>query len=70
MKIEKIQQTFLTPKTTGYAATAGIIATIYSGLSKNPRLRKAHKPLGWITAGLTTAHIALVEYLHYKYKIK
>ena len=63
MQVKKI----ITPKVTGYASAAGIGLTIVSGLSKNKSVRKAHKPLGWISAGLTLVHIGLIEYYHFKY---
>lgn len=66
MKINSI----ITPKTTGYAATAGLGLSIYSAVSKNKGIRKSHKPIAYITAGLTAIHIGLVEYYHHKYKHK
>lgn len=69
MKVTPIQQNkYITPKTTGYAATTGIAWSIYSGISKNKSIRKTHKPVAYISAVLTAAHIALIEYNHYKYK--
>lgn len=69
MKVSPIQQNkYITPKTTGYAATTGIVWSIYSGISKNKSVRKTHKPVAYISAVLTAAHIALIEYNHYKYK--
>ena len=68
MKVEKIQSTYITPKTTGYSATAVLGLAVWSGISKSKSFRKMHKPLAWITAGLTALHIGLIEYYHYKYK--
>ena len=58
----------LTPKTTGYTATAGLAWSIYSGVSKNKSIRKTHKPAAYISAALTALHIGLIEYNHYKWK--
>ena len=69
MKIEKIQQ-YITPKSTGYSATAGLCLTVTSGMSKNKTIRKTHKPFAWITAGLTALHIGLIEYYNYKFRGK
>ena len=66
MKINSI----ITPKTTGYTATAGLGLSIYSAVSKNKAIRKSHKPIAYITAALTAIHIGLVEYYHHKYKHK
>ena len=69
MNINPLSQTsILTPKTTGYSATAGMMLTVLSGISKNKTLKKAHKPFSYVTAGLTALHIGLIEYSHYKYK--
>ena len=69
MKVSPIQQNkYITPKTTGYAATTGIAWSIYSGISKNKSVRKTHKPVAYLSAVLTAIHIALIEYNHYKYK--
>lgn len=59
---------YITPKTTGYAATAGLALSVWSGVSKNKSFRKKHKPIAYITALLTAVHIGLIEYYHYKYK--
>lgn len=70
MKVNPVKKhhSIITPRTTGYAATVGLGAAILSGVSKNKSLRKAHKPLAYITALLTAAHIGLIEYLRHKYK--
>ncbi len=69
MKIEPVRMnTFLKPKTTGYAATVGLGLTVWSGISKNKKFRKAHKPLAYITTIFTALHIGLIEYYHHKYK--
>lgn len=64
MKINSI----ITPKTTGYVATASLGLATVSGISKNKTFRKTHKPLAYITAVLTALHIGLIEYYHYKFK--
>ncbi len=69
MKIDKIQS-YITPKTTGYASAIGLGLSAMSGIYKNKTLKKAHKPLALVTAGLTILHIGLIEYYHYKYKHK
>lgn len=68
MKVGNVQSTIITPKTTGYASAVSLGLAVYSGVSKNKTIRKTHKPLAWITAGLTILHIGLTEYYHYKYK--
>lgn len=66
MQVEKVQS-IITPKTTGYAAATGIALTIASNFSKNTTIKKTHKPLGWISAGLTLVHIGLIEYYNHKF---
>ena len=69
MEIQSIvMNKIVTPKTTGYAATAGLGLSVWSGISKNRNYRKQHKPLAYITAVLTAIHIGLIEYYHHKYK--
>lgn len=69
MKVNSINKnSIITPKTTGYAATVGLGATVLSGVSRNKAFRKTHKPLSYITALITLIHIGLIEYKHYKYK--
>ena len=69
MKITPLKSNqYITPKTTGYAATAGLVLSAWSGASKNKSFRKKHKPIAYITALLTSVHIGLIEYYHYKYK--
>ena len=70
MKTEKIQSSILTPKTTGYAALAGMGMTVVSGISKTKTLRKTHKPFAYLTGILSLLHVGLIEYYHYKYKKK
>ena len=69
MKISSLKS-YITPKTTGYTAAGGIVLTALSGFSKNKSLKKAHKPLAYVTAALTAVHIALVEYNYYQWKHK
>ena len=40
MEIKRIQSTIITPKTTGYAATASLGLAVLSGVSKNKTFRK------------------------------
>lgn len=69
MNIQKIDTSkFITPKTTGYAATAGLGLSIISGVTKNKSFRKAHKPIAYLSALFTAIHIGLIEYYHHKYK--
>lgn len=58
----------LTPKTTGYAATAALGLSVLSGISKNKSFRKTHKTFAYISAFLTAVHVGLIEYYHHKYK--
>ncbi len=67
MKISEIK-TYITPKTTGYTATAGLVLSVMSGVSKNRSFRKFHKPAAYATAAITALHIGLIEYNHYKWK--
>ena len=71
-KIQKINSTqnkpILTPKNTGYAATGALLLTSLRAFNTTKPIKKTHKLLGYITAGLTLLHIGLVEYLHFKYK--
>ena len=62
------QQRILTPKTTGYTATAGMALTILSGVTKNKTIRKQHKMIAYLTAIATALHISLIEFYHHKYK--
>ena len=68
MKVNSVRNNYLTPKTTGYTATATLGLAVASGVSKNKSFRKTHKPFAYISALLTAAHIALIEYYHHKYK--
>lgn len=64
MKISSI----VTPKSTGYAAAAGLVMSVASGVTKNRVLRRTHKPAAYAAAVLTAVHIGLIEYYHHKYK--
>lgn len=66
--ISSSQKPIITPKNTGYAATAGLILTTATAFSKNKTLRRSHKFLGGIAIALTLLHIGIVKYLHSKYK--
>ena len=70
MKVNTINSAILTPKSTGYAAAAGIGLSVLSGLSKNKAIKKTHKPLSVLTAFFTILHIGLIEYYNYKFKNK
>jgi len=70
MKVNGIQSQIFTPKTTGYAAAAGMGITLLSAVSENKTFNKVHKPVSWLTALLTILHIGLIEYYHYKYRDK
>ena len=70
MKVNSIQPQIFTPKTTGYAAAAGMGITLLSAVSKNKTFKKVHKSASWLTALLTILHIGLIEYYHYKYRAK
>lgn len=63
-----IMNKIITPKTTGYATTAGLGLSVWSGISRNKTFRKKHKPLAYTTAVLTALHIGLIEYYNFKYK--
>ncbi len=60
MKVDSIKS-YVTPKTTGYSATAALGIAVLSGVSKNKSFRKTHKPFAYISAFLTAVHIALIE---------
>ena len=69
MKIQSITENkYITPKTTGYGALTALGVATVSGISKNKTLRKLHKPSAITTAILSLAHLALIEYYHYKWK--
>ena len=69
MKVDSSRaQSIITPRTTGYAATACLGAAVWSGISKNKTFRHQHKPLAYITVLLTAVHIGLIEYYRHKYK--
>ena len=70
MKADKIQSSIITPRTTGYAAAAGIGTTMLIGFSKNRVLKSFHKPAAWFTTGVTVLHIGLIEYYNYKFSHK
>ena len=67
MKTEKIQS-YITPKTTGYASAIGLGVTVLSGTKSCSCMKKAHKPFGIFTALAAVIHIAQIEWLHYKFK--
>ena len=67
MKIDKIQS-YITPKTTGYASLTGLGLSIAAAYGKSKSIKKAHKPLAYITALTTLVHVGQIEYYHYKYK--
>ena len=56
---------FITPKTTGYAATAGIVLATASGLAKSKTFRKMHKPSAYFSVLALALHIGLIEYNNY-----
>ena len=69
MKVDSVKPNqIITPKTTGYAATVTLGASILSGISKNKTFRKQHKVLAYLSAALITLHIGLIEYYHHKFK--
>lgn len=70
MKVSSINtsQKWITPKSTGYIATASLGLATYSGVTKNKQLRKLHKPLAYLSVILTAIHIAITEYQYYLYK--
>ena len=69
MKIFSISNNkYITPKTTGYASATGIALTLLSGITKNKSFRKSHKPLAYLSTGLTALHIGLIEYNYYNWK--
>lgn len=69
MKIDSVKPNpIITPKTTGYAATVALGASIISGVTKNKTFRRQHKVLAYLSAVLTALHIGLIEYYHHKFK--
>ena len=70
MKVLPVNQNIINTKTTGYTAAASMALCALSGLTKNKCIKKYHKPLAYLTAFLTTLHIALAEYNHYIWKNK
>lgn len=62
------RKNILTPKNTGYAATAALAFTTIRAFSNSKSIKKNHKIWGYITALLTLIHVGVVEYLHHKYK--
>ena len=70
MKVSSIQSNIITPKTTGYAAALGLGLTVISGMSKNNSIRKVHKPLAIFSILSAILHLGLIEYYHYKFKVK
>lgn len=67
MKISEIKS-YITPKTTGYAAATGIVLSALSGKSRNRTFRKMHKPIACATVLSTAIHVGLIEYNNYKWK--
>ena len=65
-----IANRLVTPKTTGYAATAGIVLAAASGLTGNKTLRRIHKPSSFLSILLIALHIGLIEYNNYKWSKK
>ena len=59
---------WITPKSTGYAATAAMILSGTRAVSKNKFVQKYHKPISYVALTLTALHIAVVEFYHHKYK--
>ena len=69
MKVNSIKNnSYITPKTTGYAATVSMGLALWSGVSKNKTFKKQHKSLAYLSAAFTILHIGLIEYYKYKYK--
>lgn len=69
MKTEPISiKSYITPKTTGYAAAAALGLAVWSGVSKNKTLRRQHKPFAFAAAAFTALHAGLIEYYHHKHK--
>ena len=69
MKVQPVKSTpLLTPKTTGYGATAALGLSVLSGVSKNKSFRKSHKFFAYLAMALTALHIGLIEYYHHKLK--
>ena len=67
MKISNIT-TYITPKSTGYAAAAGICLAAYSGFAKNRQIKKVHKPIAFMTGVAAIMHIGIIEYYNHRYK--
>ena len=61
---------FLRSDNTGYAALTGLCLTTASAMTKNKSVRKCHKPLGIITAGLTILHLGTILYNRYQWQKK
>ena len=69
MKVDNIKlNSIVTPKSTGYAATVTLGASVLSGISKNKTFRKQHKGLAYLSAILTALHIGIIEHNHHKFK--
>jgi len=68
MQVNKVQQSLITPKTTGYTAATAISLALASGITKNKSLKKIHTFSAWVAGLSTLIHIVQIEYLHHKYK--
>lgn len=64
MKISDVKS-YITPKTTGYAAAGFLGVSLISAKSSKKCLRKIHKPVSYTSVVLTCAHIGLIEYNNY-----
>lgn len=61
---------FLRADNTGYVALAGLCLTTVTSAVKNKTVKKCHKPLGYITAGLTLLHLGTILYSRYEWRQK
>ena len=55
---------------TGYAALAGIGLTTASAIIKSKSINKMHKPLAFISAGLTLLHLGVIIHNRNEWKKK
>ena len=69
MKLQSVQS-YINPKTTGWASVSCLSGTILTGISKNKRIYRLHKPLAILTAITTISHIGIIEYYKNIYKQK
>lgn len=65
MKVNPVQN-YITPKTTGYAATTALGMSVVS--AKVKPLRKTHKAFAYLAAAFTALHIGIIAHYHNKYK--